>query len=117
MNDITILAKSSSQNPHKVYFGMGKGRLVIACDCQAGIHRQLCKHKIALAAGDDTTLHDPGQKADLARVHELIRKTKLVDLLTDINEAIKIEAQAKERVSKAKKVIGNAMNEGIDIKE
>jgi hypothetical protein len=117
MDDINIFARSSSNKPHTVYFGTNNGKLVISCDCQAGIHRQLCKHKIAIASGDKAMLYDAAQENDLATVHSWIKKTKFSDLLAELNEALHIETEAKERVSKLKKKIGNVMNEGMTISE
>ena len=115
MDEITILARSSSEEPDKVHFRKNRGKLVILCDCEAGIRRQLCKHKIAFASGDRTMLYDADQERKLALVHDWIKKTKLSDILTKLNEAIHMEAEAKERVSEAKKKIGNSMNEGTEI--
>ncbi|MDD4871971.1 MAG: hypothetical protein PHR77_15550 [Kiritimatiellae bacterium] len=117
MDGINILAKSSSNEPHTVYFGTNKGKIVISCDCQAGIHRQLCKHKIALAAGDKAMLYDVAQENDLTTILSWIKKTKISDLLAELNVALHAETEAKERVSKLKKKIGNVMNEGMAISE
>ena len=38
------------------------GSLSILCDCPAGIHGQLCKHKLALIGGDNS-IYDPDLEA------------------------------------------------------
>jgi uncharacterized Zn finger protein len=53
--DVTIFAKSSSQNrsPYNVNFIVVDGMLRIHCSCPAGIYGQLCKHRTALIEGDN----------------------------------------------------------------
>ena len=72
---IIIKAVSSSGDYYHVHFEIINGKLTVFCDCQAGIHGKLCKHKIGLLAGDFSKLFDKEDKDKLIQVQELVSKT------------------------------------------
>lgn len=62
---LTLLAKSSSGDPYRVDVDADQSGIRMFCHCPAGVLRQVCKHKIALAKGDVTMLADAAQAAEL----------------------------------------------------
>jgi len=115
MDSITLHAKSSSGDPYAVLFECRDGKLFIHCTCKAAAFRQLCKHRVALASGDASMLHDPSEEPGLTQVVDWVNRSRYGDLLTELNEALRIEQEAKQTVKAAKKAIGTAMDDGIDL--
>ena len=58
MKEIKILSKSSTKDPYNVTITINEDKVFINCNCQAGSYNQLCKHKIAIAAGDTDNMAD-----------------------------------------------------------
>ena len=115
MEGITVMAKSSSGEPYAVRFEKDKDTLRVTCQCKGAAFGHLCKHRVALAAGDAEMLFDPGERPKLAQANEWVQRSTYAGLLADLNEVIQIEADAKKRVKEMKAAIGTAMNEGIPL--
>lgn len=111
---IGIAAKSSSDVPYTVDFVIEEDKLSVKCNCKAGIHRQICKHKTELLAGDTSRLFDPADTARLSDLQALIDKAPGIKSITDqiaVSERIIKEEQAK--VKKIKKQFAKSLYDGI----
>ena len=73
----TILkAKSSSGGAYDVEFQVTDGFVRVFCHCQAGVLRQMCKHKLALIKGEATMLFDETQAALLEGIRKGVVHTE-----------------------------------------
>lgn len=112
---IKILAKSSSDKNafYSVEFKYENEKLAVFCTCEAGIHRQFCKHKYGLLCGDEGMLKDAGEKEKLLAVQELVTKTKYSQMLKELGEYEEMLQQTKTKRDKAKKKLEEAMRYGM----
>lgn len=84
--EINIHAKSSSNpdEPHEVSFLFINNRISVLCNCRAGEWGKLCKHKTALISNDETMLFNTDEIPLLEQAHELIQKTSLLNVFTNL---------------------------------
>ena len=66
--NVHIQAASSSGGSYDCEFSDEGDYLRVTCNCQAGLLRQVCKHKVALLRGDRKMLFDPDQETLLDMV-------------------------------------------------
>jgi|GEM_PF-7032665 uncharacterized Zn finger protein len=76
---IELTAKSSSGGTYQVTFAMEGERVSARCTCKAGIMGNLCKHRIALLAGDARILANPEQVTDMQRVAEWAKQARMME--------------------------------------
>lgn len=74
---ITLTAKSSSGGTYQVTFALDGQKLSAHCTCKAGIMGALCKHRIALLAGDATMLANPEQVTDMQKVTAWAKEARI----------------------------------------
>src|SRR5512147_736580 len=112
---IKIMARSSSDKDavYSVEFKYENEKLTVFCTCEAGIHRQFCKHKYGLLCGDEGMLKDAAEKEKLLAVQDLVAKTKYCEMLKELGEFEKMLQQAKVKRDKAKKRLEEAMRYGM----
>ena len=103
----TLLAKSSSGDSYDVEFAVDGECVLVFCHCQAGVLQQMCKHKLALIAGDTKMLLDAAQAPLLAEIRAWpqfarlqARVTRYARELAEI-EAAKAEIAKREKITKA----------------
>lgn len=98
------------------------GSLSIVCDCPAGIHGQLCKHKLALIDGDDSVydpeMEDGGFPQDKwARARKWVKESGVDELVTDFKERLKkLEAEKRrlqKQVRNEKARLARMLGEGV----
>jgi hypothetical protein len=65
----------------------------------------LCKHRIALLAGDARILANPEQVTDMQRVAEWAKQARIHEACKEISEAEEEVARAQEKVKKLKRVL------------
>ena len=56
MKTLLIRSSSNPDEPYKMQFAIDSDRIRLRCYCPAGTNQMLCKHVIALLAGDRTIL-------------------------------------------------------------
>src|ERR1700749_1690737 len=109
----TLLAKSSSGDPHKVEFSAVESTLRIFCHCQAGVLHRMCKHKQALIDGDVSILYDSNQAALLSEIHSWPQFNNLKKEFENFTaELAKIEKAVLE-LDKKEKTIKARMGRGL----
>ncbi|WP_419785410.1 hypothetical protein [Pseudodesulfovibrio sp.] len=115
------VVSSSGNGGYLVEFEMKDGLSVI-CDCPAGIHGQLCKHKLALIDGDgsvyDPEMEDGGFPLDKwAKAMKWIKESGVDELVTDFRERLKkLEAEKKrlqKQVRNEKARLARMLGEGV----
>jgi uncharacterized Zn finger protein len=111
---ITLFAKSSSRDePYSVEFYNKKGLLSVFCDCPAGIHGQLCKHKRALASNNKLMLFDNSQLEDFNKVNEWVMATDYPKLIEEVVETEKEIEALKKKLKSAKAMLARVMRDGL----
>lgn len=112
--NITVLLKSSSQSePRSVQVRQDDSSLSFICDCPAGERGRICKHKKALASGDDSMLYDEDQREYFENVMEWVTQSGYPDLMKELKEAENTLESAKEKARDIKERITRVMNEGL----
>lgn len=110
----SINVKSSSNDGvYTVVFKIDNNLLSINCNCQAGLVKTLCKHRISLMDGDVSALVSPSDSNVLTEVLAQIDKSKVSNLFTELNsienEIKKLDALKK----KLRKEIGFKISNGF----
>ena len=108
-NRIEILARSSSDAPHKVTLYPKENGISVLCSCPAGVHRRLCKHVLGILAGNDTVLHESDQREALLGVSCHIRRTPITLLLSRLHETEVLLENAQRDVKRAKTALEEAV--------
>ncbi len=112
--EIKILVKSSSQSgPRSVDVVQDDSGLSFFCDCPAGIRERVCKHKKAMASGDDSMLYDEGQRENFKKVMDWVSQSGYPVLMKELKEAENELEPAKDKVRDIKEKIIRAMKEGL----
>jgi hypothetical protein len=112
--EITILVKSSSlPEPRSVRVRQDDTGLSFLCNCPAGNWVKICKHKMALASGDDSMLYDEDQRENFEKVMDWVAQSGYPDLIKELKKAEKELESAKEKVRDIKEEITRVMKEGL----
>ena len=118
---VTLLAKSSSGEPHKVEFSGEDSNLRIFCHCQAGVLHRMCKHKKAFIEGDMSMLFDPSQSALLLDIHSWPQFKNLQKHIEAYSkELAEIEESVRELDKKQKEIkarLGKGLSFGFESKQ
>lgn len=107
------IRSSSSEDIYTVVFKMDNDLLSINCNCQAGLVKMLCKHRLSLLDGDVSALADISDTNIVTELLTQIDKTKISDLYTELN---KVESEIKKLDTlkkKLRKEIGIKFSEGF----
>ena len=114
---ISILAKSSSnpEKPYSVDFIKEDERIKIFCSCPAGIHRQLCKHKIELIQGNKKRLHDSNDLEALNQASTLFSDTEFLNHIANYYQKIKEIEKLKKGLKEIKLDLAKKMIQGIEL--
>jgi len=112
--EITILVKSSSQSePRTVHVIQDDSGLSFFCDCPAGNWGRMCKHKTALASGNDNMLYDEDQRENFEKVMDWVAQSGYPELMQELKEAENELEPAKENLRDIKEKISRVMKEGL----
>ena len=115
---ISIRAKSSSGEPYTVEFSIANKKLSVFCNCQAGVFRQLCKHKTELIAGDRSRLFDESEEKKLKELEAILSVVpEISETAKKIAESEKIIRREQAKLKKIKKGFALKLKEGMDILE
>ena len=113
--EITILTKSSSSpKPRAVQVVKDDAGLSFFCDCPAGERGRICKHKKAVASGDENILYDENQRDNFNKAMDWIAQSGYPDLMKDLKESENELVLAQERVIGLKEKIARGMKEGME---
>ena len=110
--EITLLARSGTDDPFTVTFTKSEDKLTITCTCPAGVHGEFCQHKFRIASNDIMMLQHPGQNSSMLSVHVWVIEAPISDKLINLLELQGKEEQDEEAISKAEAEIAAAMREG-----
>lgn len=108
MPEWSFLVQGSGAEPYAVRFIAAGGQLTANCTCPAGGEGQACKHRLGILSGQPEGVVE-GTSADVAEVRAAVAGTPLQRALEQLSEAEEMAAQAKARVSAAKKVVSRVM--------
>ncbi len=107
---IELLAKSSSSNiPYTASCYLEENKISVFCSCPAGDNRLLCKHVRKIIAGDDSILYDKNQIIELEAIKSYLMGTDIPLILSELERAESLLEEAKRKVEKAKKNLGNTI--------
>ena len=116
MEQIKFVVKSSSSDEHyEIVFTKTSEKLTVSCECEAAAHHRLCKHRLALLAGNPVGMIIDNEddfdrvQGDLDRVQEWLKGTPLEAAYQALLRAIESEKQAKKELAAAKRAIGRVM--------
>ena len=117
--DTKIFAKSSShpESPYTVHFMLKDGMLRIHCSCPAGIHGQLCKHKISFIEGDRNMLYDSRQQELLDDVISVINASSLISDYYHLKDLEKIQRNLKKEIKAIKLDLALKLKNGIKLQK
>ena len=111
-DEITLLARTSSEEPFKVTFKKDEDRLFITCTCPEGVHGEFCEHKFRLASNDIMMLQHPGQNSEMLSAHMWVIDAPISDKLIHLLQLLGEDAPDEEAIESAKTEVGRAMREG-----
>lgn len=107
------VGSSSSDDIYTVSFKIENGLISINCNCQAGLVKMLCKHRLNLLGGDISAMVDKTEESALIDILSKIDKTRISDLYIDLNKVeLEIKKLDTER-KKLKKEIGIKFSNGF----
>lgn len=112
--EIKILVKSKTQSkPRAVSIKQDEFGLSFFCNCPAGKHGELCKHKMAVASGDDTVLYDEKQGEDFKKIADWVNQSDYPDLIKELKETQNNLASVQDKFKELEFKITQGMNEGL----
>jgi hypothetical protein len=107
--EIQFRVQGSSTEPYLVTFIRDVEGLIASCTCAAGSMGQYCKHRLAILAGDATSLvSDNG--TDIATVTQWLDGSMLSRALAELEAAEQQLEAAKRAVASAKKRLSQAFS-------
>ena len=106
---ITLLARSGSEEPFKVTFTKDEDKVTVTCTCPEGRHGEFCEHKFRLASNDIMMLQHPGQNSAMLNAHMWIIDTPMSDILLDMLNLIAEDEPDFDAIEKVKVEIAKAM--------
>ena len=113
--EIEILAKSrSGPAPRTVNVLKDDAGLSFFCNCAAGERGRLCKHKKAIALGDENILFNEDQRDKLEEAMQWIEQSVYPGLLKELAELEEELTSVREKKNILKKRISRAMEEGLE---
>lgn len=109
---IEFLVQGSAAEPYVVTFHKEGDNLTANCDCEAGLHGIYCKHRIDILRGETKNIVSDNLE-DVATIQLWLQGTPLESALREYRETEKLESEAKQRFSKAKKALARTMTEAL----
>lgn len=102
--------KGSGENQYQVHVApKGIDGVTILCDCRAGMFGKMCKHKLAVTAGDHSMLVNAEDSERLADMAEKIGMREVGLLLQAMEVARKEHEATKRSFDKTRKAVEKAM--------
>lgn len=114
--NISIKARSSSDEPYIVNFIIQDKKMAVTCDCPAGKWEKLCKHKVELISGDKDRLFNMGEQAKFEELNLIIANIPyFTSVAQDIATSEKKIKQEKKKLKKIKSDFEKKLKNGMDI--
>ena len=110
---ISLIVKSSSTDAtYTVDFTLENDRLLIVCNCPAGMWGKLCKHKLKLLSKDKSILCGKHQEVQFKKVVAWVEKSPYPNLLKELAKMeVEVEA-AKNKLRGMQEKLARIMKEG-----
>lgn len=108
MDRLEFCVQGSAEEPYRVVFEKTEGNLNAYCTCPAGANGQYCKHRFRLLSGNPEGLTS-GNHSMLERVVSWLVGTDVEAALVELARAEDAQESAKKRLSKAKKMLAEAL--------
>ena len=109
-----ILVKSSSGDLYEVSFKLEDKKLSVHCNCQAGLHGMLCKHRISLILGGRQLLYTSEEEGKLINAINWVKNTNLHKVIQDL-ESVKTEIeQLKKKERSFKRSLARKLANGAE---
>ena len=105
---INLKVSGSSPVPYKLTVVQNDTKVSITCGCKAASFGQLCKHRLALLAGDMTNII--GTKEDILRALEWIKNSNIAELYQEYSAAHSQYVSVQESMEQAKRQLNSALN-------
>jgi len=99
---------SSSDEIYNVVFKIENNLISINCNCQAGLVKTLCKHRLNLLAGDISAMAEKSEVMALTDILSKIDKSRISNLYTELD---KVQQELKKLTSLKKQ-----LSKGIGLK-
>lgn len=115
ISEIVLKVVSSSGEPYDVHFKLLENKLSVLCNCPAGIHGKLCKHKIGLLNGDSSFLFNKNEHATLDHIQRIVEKSKYEEIISLYNNLKKEIEIAQKKEKKLKEQIEHILKTGLEI--
>jgi hypothetical protein len=104
---------SSNDGTYTVVFKFDNDFITINCDCQAGLVKMLCKHRLNLVDGDTSALTDKSDSIVLDEVLKLLDKNRFTGLFNELNTIEKELKRLDTLKKKLRKEIGLKISNGF----
>lgn len=109
MSEVRFQVQGSAPDPYEVRFvRQGNSGLFAFCTCPAGEKGQHCKHRLAILSGETKGIVS-GNEGEAGLVLSWLTGSDLEEALNDLDAAEITLAEAKSRVSSAKRRVGRVM--------
>ena len=113
MEKIIRIKSSSTEEIYSVVFKIEDNLISINCNCQAGIMKTLCKHRLCLIERDYTDVLDKDEAILLYDTIVKNNKSKIIESVMEINRIEKEMKKLTTLKSKMKKEIGGKFSNGF----
>lgn len=104
--DFTFYVQGSSAEPYKIECNSESG--VMSCTCQAGLKKQICKHRIGLLKGETESLRS-GLEALLSDFLEKIQGSRLFNDFMEYEKLNRESELLEQKLKIAKSLLLKAM--------
>ena len=98
---------------YDVVFKNINGFITIKCNCPAGEHTKLCKHKLALIRGDSSILMGDNEDHSFTNIKEWIKNSEFSQLIIEHDFLEKAILEKQKELKKVKDKLELAMRKGI----
>ncbi len=117
MNFTFWVSSSDGQTSYSVEVSSKKDLLTIRCGCTAGIHDQVCKHKMAIINGDESLLENAEDIKSLRRLEKHLADSNSLSAIRHYESAIRDAEKQKTQIDKTLKALkrefGRRLKDGI----
>lgn len=108
MQRLEFVVVGSQGDHYRVVFERVDNNLNGFCNCPAGINGQYCKHRFSLLNGEYHSIQE-GKISDLQALKAMLAGTDLEVAYTNLIDAEKTFAEAKNKLDVARKSVALAM--------
>ena len=110
------ILSSDKETIYIVEFVNDENKLMVFCNCPAGIFGKFCKHKMGLLTGNLENLADPSELDGYQEVKGWIQQSNLPQMIDQMASSEKELEKIKAQLNSFKKKIELALKDGVDLK-